>query len=62
MNSISSTKLDNLYNAIIIGAQQYLNSSVSTADQINLMLDRSTNQQESIKLMKKLYKGRKKMI
>ncbi len=57
LNSISKTKLDNLYNAVLVGAQEYCNMSVPLSEQMNLMLDRAANQQESIKLMKKLHKG-----
>lgn len=55
INGISQTKLDNLYKAMIMNAMDIIDSN-SIDKQINDILVRTTNMQNNIKVMKKMYK------
>lgn len=59
LDNTSETKLNNLYKTILTNADEYFINSYGLAEQINLFLERGTNQQENIKTMKRLYKERR---
>jgi len=57
LNTTSDTKLLNLYKSILISSKEIIGSSELTLEQqIDRILMDSTNMQDNIKLMKKLYK------
>ena len=57
LNTISDTKLLNLYKSIILYSKDIISSDTLTLDkQIDKILSTGTNMQNNIKLMKKLYK------
>ncbi len=55
INKISQTKLDNLYKSMIMSAKDIIDNN-SVDKQINDILIRTTNMQNNIKVMKKMYK------
>lgn len=58
LKNISNTRIDNLYRSLIISSRQIL--ELDSDMQLNMLiykvLDKSTNMQNNIKIMKKLYK------
>lgn len=57
LNSISNTKLDNLYKVLINSSIELLgNSNINLDEQISNILISCANMQENVKIMKKLYK------
>ena len=55
LSTISDTKLKNLYKSMIMEANQYLEQEIS-AKTLNEAIDKSTNMQNNIKVMKRYYK------
>lgn len=54
--NISDTKVKNLYNSMIISAHEICDSDLPIDEMLYRILNQSTNMQENIKIMKKLYK------
>lgn len=55
LNSISETKIKNLYKAMLLSSKELINEHESLDENIYRLLNYNTNMQNNIKIMKKMY-------
>lgn len=58
LNGISETKIRNLYKSMILNASELINPDAKIEENLYNLLNYNTNMQNSIKIMKKMYKDR----